>query len=50
MALPIVFYSIATGYSPAISAFPSVLERASCEVAVYWREKMRYMSMTIVAF
>jgi phage gp36-like protein len=50
MALPMVFYQIATCYSPAISAFPTVLEKASCEVAVYWREKMRSVGMTTIAF
>ena len=45
-----VFYQIASGYSPAVSALRMVAERASCEVAVYWCEKMRSVDMTTLAF
>ena len=45
-----VFYQVATGYSPAVFALQMVAERASCEVTVYWREKKRYVGMTTIAF
>jgi hypothetical protein len=45
-----VFYQVASGYSPAVSALQMVVERTSCEVAVYWREKMRYVDMTTISF
>jgi hypothetical protein len=44
------FYQVASGYSPAVSALRMVVERASCEVAAYWREKTRYVDMTTIAF
>jgi hypothetical protein len=45
-----VFYQVASGYSPPVSALQMVAERASCEVAVYWREKLPYMDMTTITF
>ena len=45
-----LFYQVASGYAPAVSALRMVVEKASCEGAVYWREKMRYVDMTTIAF